>query len=776
METSRLWGRQARAGIAVGAMLAALLTPALSANAAIPGSEPVPDPIPEQPVRSSLGLVLQEVTQLPETEPYPAPTDQRLVRHNRINFIGEVPDGSGRMYVPDLNGPMYLLDRGQQHEYLDVKDHFPDFWSGAGLGSGAGFITFHPDFKRNGLFYTTHTERFGGFAKTPTFPSQTNPGSGRTVSVVTEWHATDPTADTFAGTSREVMRIDFAGQIHAIQQIDFNPTAERGDEDYGLLYIASGDGGNGVKSDDPQNLANPFGKILRIDPLARDGRNGAYGVPESNPFVDREGAIGEIWAYGMRDPHRFSWDVEKGTLLLGHIGQHAIEGVYDVRAGDNLGWSEIEGRLLYDNTDECALYTVPDDYDMSGYTLPVASFDHDPPANYSCTSDSGHAVSGGVVYRGKLDNLRGKYVFGDLVNGEVYWTDAKQMRRGSSREATLHEMQLFDTSGKRLSMQDFVDDPRVDLRFGTDSRRNLYLLAKANGKIWKVVNTVHKPWPSEVVPSLRENLVSYYDFEHPFAPGAREEDQGYSRTLLNQVNGGNAMQVGDSAYRTSNNALQTQQVNPEVNGNDDWKAGTWNQNGVASLAPFAGAEQITLAGWFKVDMDGPALNSLTADPADRFNAIGLSGVLSGNSDGHGVRALLELINVDGTLRLVALGRRLDEGASQTFAASADWQTLLPRGQWVHLAATFDYTTGKMALYRNGKAVDGFYTTAGDPWQVDGTGTSDTLPRGIKVGGSFPQDTVERNPCNCRMDSLMFLDRAITPDEARAQYQRFVNGR
>ena len=85
---------------------------------------------------------------------------------------------------------------------------------------------------------------------------------------------------------------------------------------------------------------------------------------------------------------------------------------------------------------------------------------------------------------------------------------------------------------------------------------------------------------------------------------------------------------------------------------------------------------------------------------------------------------------------------------------------------MHLAATFDYTTGEMALYRNGEPLDGFYTTAGDPWQVDGTGTSDTLPRGIKIGGSFPQDTVERNPCNCRMDSLMFLDRAVTAKEVR----------
>jgi hypothetical protein len=179
-------------------------------------------------------------------------------------------------------------------------------------------------------------------------------------------------------------------------------------------------------------------------------------------------------------------------------------------------------------------------------------------------------------------------------------------------------------------------------------------------------------------------------------------------------------------------------------------------------------------GWVKMTGDGPSLNSTTADPNDRFNAIGLTGLLSGNSDGHGVRALLELINVNGELRLVALGRRIDTGASQTFAASEDWQKLLPKGEWVHLAATFDYTTGAMALYRNGVPIDGFYTTPGDPWQLDGTGTSDTLPRGIKIGGSFPQNTLERNPCNCRMDSLMFLDRVVGAEEVEAQYTRFMH--
>ena len=113
-------------------------------------------------------------------------------------------------------------------------------------------------------------------------------------------------------------------------------------------------------------------------------------------------------------------------------------------------------------------------------------------------------------------------------------------------------------------------------------------------------------------------------------------------------------------------------------------------------------------GWVKMTGSHPALNSNTPAPDDRYNAVGLAGLLSGNSDGHGVRALLELITVNGELRLVALGRRLDTGASQTFAASQDWQKLLPQGQWVHLAATFDYTTGDMALYRNGKPLDGFY--------------------------------------------------------------------
>jgi hypothetical protein len=283
----------------------------------------------------------------------------------------------------------------------------------------------------------------------------------------------------------------------------------------------------------------------------------------------------------------------------------------------------------------------------------------------------------------------------------------------------------------------------------------------------------------DVHPHLRSNLVAFYDFDHPVKGDVGfERDQGRSGTEIELVNGGAAMRVPDRAYQDSGNALQTRQINPTEAGNDDWKAGIWSASGVPTLRPFSAVAGITVMGWFKSEMDAPALNSTTtADPTDRFNAIGLAGVLTGDSDGHAVRALLELIDVNGQLRLVALGRRLDGGNSQTFAASQHWQTLLPKGEWVHLAATFDFNTGTMALYRNGEPLDGFYTRSDDPWLVSGPGphvTTASDPRGIKIGGSFPQNTLERNPCDCRMDALMFLDSVVSAGDVQKQYRHMTH--
>lgn len=188
----------------------------------------------------------------------------------------------------------------------------------------------------------------------------------------------------------------------------------------------------------------------------------------------------------------------------------------------------------------------------------------------------------------------------------------------------------------------------------------------------------HAARPSTLHTPLRAQAVAAYDFGHPDpADPGRERDIGRSGTALSLINGGSAMRVADEAYPGSSPAMQVRQQNPATAGNDDWKAGAWDAEGMSSLDAFRSARGATVMGWFKMTGDNPALNSNTADPSDHYNAIGLAGVLSGTSDGHAVRALLELIQVNGELKLVALGRRLDSGASQTFAADAPWEELLP---------------------------------------------------------------------------------------------------
>lgn len=455
----------------------------------------VRDPIKEMPAQSQYGLTLSEYASFPTSTPTPAPTDQRLNRVARLNTIMEVPDGSGRRAVPDLNGNLYFVKDGRPSVYLDVAATFaPQFFSGRGLGQGFGYVAFDPEFRTNGKVYTIHTE---DAAKATAVPDYAQP---RTIyqGVINEWTATDPSADTFSGTRREILRIGFAGQVHGIQEINFNPTAEPGDPDYRKLYLAVGDGGMGYQNSDPQNLAMPHGKLLRIDPSGNNAPNGKYGIPADNPFTARPGALGELYAVGFRDPHRFSWDRNTGRMYLGHIGEHAIEAIYEVRAGDNFGWSEREGSFVFDKqeTNPCdKLKPLPADDATYGYTYPVAAYDHDPAPGWNCRSDVGVAVAGGFVYRGQaMPQLRGKYIFGDLVDGRVMYAETSEMKRGKGL-AQLHQFALYDTAGNLVRMRELsapgsVGDPnRVDLRFGTDAAGELYLVSKANGKIWKVTGS-----------------------------------------------------------------------------------------------------------------------------------------------------------------------------------------------------------------------------------------------------------------------------------------------
>ena len=489
----------ARAAFRLAAILITAFVAAALATTPAPAQtgEPLHDPIPEQPINSGVGVQLEEFAQLPQSQPTPPPTDQRLVRRARINHLGEVPDGSGRLYVPDLNGKLYMIEGETPQVYLDVGATMaPAFFSGRGLGQGFGFVTFHPEFAQNGRFYTVHTEQASLATRAPDYIQ-----GGNIVfhGIITEWTASDPSAKTFAGTRREVLRIGFAGQIHGIQQIDFNPEAKPHDEDYGLLYVAVGDGGTGVRTTEPQNLAMVHGKLLRIDPSGSNAPNGRYGIPPTNPFAGDDGARGEIYSIGFRDPHRFSWDPNASNrMFLGNIGEHAIEAVYEITPGSNHGWSDREGPFVFDRTPANAcdrIFPLPEDDEQFGFSYPVAAYDHDPPPTWNCTSDVGHGIVGGFVYRGHgVPWLRGKYVFADLVTGRLFYTEANKMRAGKPR-APIYELMVYDGQGNRRTMREIAAEgaegpaDRVDPRFGRDAEGELYILSKGNGKIWRITGT-----------------------------------------------------------------------------------------------------------------------------------------------------------------------------------------------------------------------------------------------------------------------------------------------
>jgi hypothetical protein len=166
-----------------------------------------------------------------------------------------------------------------------------------------------------------------------------------------------------------------------------------------------------------------------------------------------------------------------------------------VRAGDNLGWSARDGPFVYRLGDHCHVYPLPVNDGALGFTYPVAAYDHDPPPGWPCTQDSGHAVSGGFVYRGRrVPQLQGKYLSSDIVDGRLFYAEEREMRRGR-RPAPLHLLTIADSGGRRLTMHDLAGDTRVDLHLGSDSRGELYLLSKANGTIWRITGTRRLPHP-----------------------------------------------------------------------------------------------------------------------------------------------------------------------------------------------------------------------------------------------------------------------------------------
>ena len=475
----------------------------------------VTDPIPAHIEKRGLMVEVRELARLPDTRGLrPADQDVTPAGWARINFVRDLPDG--RRFANDSRGFLYLLDRNNRPTvYANVAGAFPLAIYNR-LESGFIGFTFHPEFARNGLFYTVHAERAMGNPAGPHFSPPGFTESDATYhDIITEWHATNPAANTFEGTRRALLRVAqvVSNLTHPFGDLEFNPTSKPGDRDYGLLYTSGSDlgfsNGGGPNANNPgqtQRLDTVVGAILRIDPRSPSVSGGMkglgdYTVPAINKFAADSDpkTLGEIYAYGFRNAHRLSWDLTDGTMFAADIGMSNIEEINIVREGENYGWMRREGFFENGVTRAGGLLAqlfplaaeILDGRQKDGFTYPVAVYDH----------HDGQAVTGGFAYRGRIAALRGKFVFGDLVRGRLFAADLAAMKRADDgvpqTVAPVEEIQLYvrNPRGGRtyVTFRELIEAAngatatRADLHISRSRDGELFLTSRQDGVIRMLV-------------------------------------------------------------------------------------------------------------------------------------------------------------------------------------------------------------------------------------------------------------------------------------------------
>jgi hypothetical protein len=484
----------------------------------------------------------------------------------RVNSLHEEPGGAARLFINDLNGPLYIVDKATRTftTYLDFNGRdgraglFHKLSFDTGFAGGLVSFEFDPDYARNGTFYTVHIEDpalpgpvlpdnanhpgliVQGYSATSPIPT---PGTIQREAVLIEWTDANLSNATFEGTAREVMRVALNTRIHPLGGLAFNPAARRGDSDWRVLYIGCGDGGSGESKlnirMNPQRLDTLVGKILRIVPdlkehesTSRVSENGRYRIPQDNPFVSTNGARREIWAVGLRNPHRLTWAIDAAApqnnrLIANSIGLHTWETVNIIHKGANYGYSLREGNETLRAADNKTgplpeVDKIPvqiSDTVADGTIVPTY-----PVIQYPHLAGGGDAVGSGFLYRGKLiPPLRGKYIFTDITTGRLWFADYAEMLAaddGNPRTmAATHEvkllwkdpsggaaeLRLFDTmfpiamaayharGGKAATLpgRSLVSgDGRADVHVALDGAGELYIFSKADGMVRAVVEGV----------------------------------------------------------------------------------------------------------------------------------------------------------------------------------------------------------------------------------------------------------------------------------------------
>ena len=418
--------------------------------------------------------------------------DSRNRQPPRLSVL--TTDPTGRLFVNDQRGPLYTIDSAGSEvtEYLDLRD-FSELRITSTSEAGFQSFAFHPDFAKEnasgfGRFYTIHSS--GDTRSQPDF----DPGGSTAFhTLLLEWRTDTPGATTFSPAQadepyREILRFNQPFGNHNAGLVAFNPTTTDADEDYGNLYVALGDGGGGGDpQDNGEDPSNPFGAILRIDPLGSDGSNGQYGIVTANELAsDGDGrTLGEIYSYGLRNPQRFGWDMETRNMFIADIGQSAVEEINLGANGANFGWDNREGSFRFESNE------------TEGLTDPVAEYDHtnlvrDPP-----TTIGNRAITVGEVARGTgILGLDGQLLLSDFPTGLIFTLDVDNDPLDGGQDGLL-ELRPVGPDGEPTRLLELINDvradrglsaaTRADLRFGIGTPGEVYITNKQDGIVRRLV-------------------------------------------------------------------------------------------------------------------------------------------------------------------------------------------------------------------------------------------------------------------------------------------------
>ena len=453
---------------------------------ATPALSQVPnDPFPD-PIEATEGVIVvgySEFAVLPDV-------GARTARPMRL--VDEPT--SGRLFVNDMQGPVYTISYdGEVELYLDINDPgwgVPVEFSGRERGVQS--FALHPQFGVPGTAgygklyaWMDTTDK----APEPDFVSGGGQDSHDTVLV--EFTARDARAAAYDGGSpRVLLRVEQPFGNHNGGYIAFSPLASPGDPDFGMLYVGVADGGSGGDPMDlGQNLGAVFGKILRIQPLGTNSRNGHYGIPMDNPYASVGGdvALAEIFASGLRNPQGLAWDRVNGNMFVTDIGQNIVEEISLVTAGADLGWNSWEGSYRFISREAVDLNDARSE---PGITFPVAEYGQLDPILQS------RSASGGVlVYRDDaIRQLQGRVLFADFPQGEIFHLPADDLPEGGQdaiRRVLLRDgddvRTLLHVVAEKTREQGREPAVRVDLRFGTGPDGRVFLMNKHDGVIREVV-------------------------------------------------------------------------------------------------------------------------------------------------------------------------------------------------------------------------------------------------------------------------------------------------